>query len=160
MYIYIMKVILKDYDPEFAKTVHGIKRITKQNPGTFHTIYYEGKPAGIIGYVGDSFGQIALNEKFRGKGILPKAYKELAKKHGLKKIYASIKHDNPESMASHLKAGFKELPKKRLEYLRSTNKLGPASEGTRLEKRADMIFRMINRVLHFNVEPNFTKASK
>jgi len=131
-----MNIKLQDYDPKFAKKVTGIEEISKPDPKTYHTIYADDKPAGIVGYKGEGFVQIALNEEYRGKGITPQAYKEMAKEHGLKKLYASIRHDNPQSMQSHLKAGFKELPKKRLEYLRKKKFLGPASEGTRLEKNA------------------------
>jgi hypothetical protein len=98
-----------------------------------------------------------LNEEYRGKGITPQAYKEIAKRHGLKKLYASIRHDNPQSMQSHLKAGFKELPKKRLEYLRKKKFLGPASEGTRLEKNAVKID--FPKVEHSDIKTGYTKIS-
>jgi len=117
----------------------------------------------VVGYVKNGFVQIALNEEYRGKGILNQAYKEMANKHGLKKLYASIRYDNPASMRSHLKAGFKELPKERLEYLRKIKKLGPENEGTRLEKTAmyDKIFvKALNYIEKraFPIGATFNKA--
>jgi len=128
----------------YAKLAESLSEINhasaRKNPNNFHTIYYDKKPAGIVGYktngveAGSGLSQIELLKEFRGKGILDEAYKKMAKKHGLNKLYASIRHDNVASVKSHTKSGFTELPEDKLEQLRALGRLGKKEEGTRFER--------------------------
>jgi len=95
----ISSVTLRKYDPKLAESLSEINHASaRKNPNNFHTIYYDKKPAGIVGYktngveAGSGLSQIELLKEFRGKGILDEAYnKNTMTKKSLEKIAITIK---------------------------------------------------------------------
>lgn len=117
------QVQLKNFDKEYLKSIEGNTEILLKEDGVYYIIAADGTSAGVIGYIpaktqGRGFVQIVIEPKFRGKGILKIAEDMLAKKHGLDRLYATIKKINTRSIKAHLKAGFKKLTKKELDSLR------------------------------------------
>ena len=89
--------------------------------GTYHTITDGDKRVGVVGYENgkkEPFATIGIIKEFRGKRYLAKAYKALAAKHGLKRIYIDVEASNKKSLEAHKAVGFKDIvddvPRKRL----------------------------------------------
>lgn len=80
-----------------------------------YTVVEDGKEVGIVGFdngIEQPFLHIGIIKEFRGNGILDRAYKTLAKKHGFHRVYVDIEKSNPESVEAHKKAGFKPCTEK------------------------------------------------
>jgi len=131
-------ISLDKFDEKFLKTIKDWENIgyaPEKWPGKWYTIIYNEQKAGITGAViiNDShFFQIAIHPNFRGMGLLKSSADLLAKKLNIKKLYATVWLDNKASYKSHINAGFKEMPKDRIEYLKKIGKLENGS--TRLYK--------------------------
>ena len=124
-----MEVKLGEFDRNYFQNIEGHQNILFNKSGTYYNILVSGERAGIVGYVpckvpsNSGFIQIVISPEFRGKGILHIAENLLAKKHNLKKLFATIKKDNISSIKAHEKAGFKHLDKEYLNFLRQKEKL-------------------------------------
>jgi RimJ/RimL family protein N-acetyltransferase len=115
-------------DEQFLKTIKDYKEMyynpTKNN--FYYTIMYNRNKAGIVGIILENnlrFFQIALHPKYRGKGLLKITVELITQKHNLDIIFSTIESNNIASIKAHKKAGFKLLPKKRIEQLIKLNKL-------------------------------------
>ncbi len=108
-----MDIQLKQFDKQYLDSLKGRENIRYTEKGTYYIIVCDGENAGVVGYIpalaeeNAGFIQIVMAPEFRGKGILKIAEDILAKKHGLKKLYAKIELSNEASIKAHLKAGFK-----------------------------------------------------
>lgn len=116
-----MDIQLEQFNKKYLDSLEGKENIFYTKEGKYYIIVCDGKNAGVVGYVpalaekDAGFIQIVLNPKFRGKGITRIAEDALAKKHGLKKLYAKIELSNEESIKAHINAGFKYPTDVRLE---------------------------------------------
>lgn len=132
---------LREFEQDFFDQLETAGQI--KQPGFnvlpyFHTVYANGERAGIVGYYPTSLPdtgnvEIILAPEFRGKGLIEKVYTELAEKHNLKNLYATINRRNMTSIAAHEKIGFKRLSEEKLSELRAKSLIG--SEEVRLEKK-------------------------
>jgi L-amino acid N-acyltransferase YncA len=127
-------IYLDTFDPKFMKTIENWDNIgyyPKQYNTTLYTLMVNNKKAGIIGFVLTSlnthFLQIAISKKFRGLNLLSKGTELLAKKHNIKRLYSTVFLDNYASYKSHIKSGFKELPKKEVQRLIDIGKIEKGS---------------------------------
>ena len=106
-------ILLQPFDKDVLNAIEGKEDMfVREKEGTFYTITKDGMKVGITGFVHGSkkqppFLTIGIIKKFRGKGFLAKAYKELARKHGFKRVYVDIEKKNKESIKAHAKTGFK-----------------------------------------------------
>ena len=106
----------------------------------YHTIFVDGEMAGVVGYLAPKtnasadtgFVQIVFLPKYRGKGLIRKAYDLLATKHELKTLYATIYEKNTTSIRAHEKLGFKLLSPEKIADLRARGLLD--HDDVRLEK--------------------------
>lgn len=137
-----MKINFDKFDKKYFMGLDGHKEIFFVKKGVYHTILCDNKKAGIIGYIpakfpkNSGFVQIAIDQDFRGKGIVKIAEKLLAQKYSLKKLYATIKKDNIASIRAHQKIGFKMIKDKRLKELRKRGFL--KENEIRLEKNMNI----------------------
>jgi RimJ/RimL family protein N-acetyltransferase len=108
-----MDIQLGQFNKEYLNSLKGQDKIYYEENGIFYNIICDRENIGVVGYIQSraennaGFVQIVLDPKFRGKGIVQIAEDMLAKKHGLKKLYAKIELSNETSIKAHLKAGFK-----------------------------------------------------
>jgi len=123
------EVSLREFNQEFFEALEDnqyIKGPTIENISNYHTVYVDGEPAGVVGYlppkikaVADAgFVQIILASAYRGKGLIGKVYDLLAEKHSLKTLYATIYEKNTTSIQAHEKIGFKMLSPEKMADLR------------------------------------------
>jgi RimJ/RimL family protein N-acetyltransferase len=116
-----MDIQLEQFNKQYLDSLEGRENIRYDEEGVYYTVSCDGESAGVVGYIPSlaeknaGFIQIVLDPKFRGKGITLIAEDMLAKKHGLKKLYAKIELSNEASIKAHLKAGFKYPKDARLE---------------------------------------------
>lgn len=132
---------LKEFNQEFFESLPDSREIvapTISNEKYYHTVYAEGEPAGIVGFVpaenmrDTGFVQIVLAPAYRGKGLINKIYDRMIELHSLKTLYATINKSNSASIRAHEKIGFKMLPEEKLADLRAKGLL--SSYETRMEK--------------------------
>ncbi len=125
---------LKEFNQEFFESLpdnRQIVRPTMTNEKYYHTVYAEGEPAGIVGFVPSEnmrdtgFMQILLAPAYRGKGLISKIYDRMIELHSLKTLYATIEKSNTASIRAHEKIGFKILPEEKLEDLRTKGFIQP-----------------------------------
>ncbi len=134
-----MKIELADFDNGFLKKINGCDNILVSDNGIYYTILFEGKKAGIIGYIPgrdskkSGFVQVIIKPDLRGRGIAGAAEKILAQKHNLKILYATIAKNNISSIRAHQKIGFKILNEKKINELRKKGFL--KNEEIRMEMR-------------------------
>ena len=121
-------ISLGEFNQEFFESLDGARQIvapTMTNERYYHTIFVEGEPAGIVGFVPSQslsdtgFVQIVLAPAYRGKGLIGKIYDRLIELHSLKTLYATIEKSNTASIRAHNKIGFKMLSEIELENLRA-----------------------------------------
>lgn len=125
---------LGEFNQEFFESLDGSRHIvspTISNEKYYHTVYAEGEPAGIVGFVpaenmkDTGFVQIVLSPAYRGKGLISKIYERMIELHSLKTLYATIEKANTASIRAHDKIGFKILPEEKLQDLRAKGLLEP-----------------------------------
>ena len=106
-------ILLQPFDEDVLNAIEGKEHMfVREKEGTFYTITKDGTKVGITGFIHGSkkqppFLTIGIIKKFRGKGFLGRAYKELARKHGFKRVYVDIEKRNKESIKAHEETGFK-----------------------------------------------------
>jgi len=109
-------VLLSPFDKEVYNSIEGKEHMfLREGEGTYYTIINSGKKVGIVGFANgkkNPFLTIGIIKKFRGKGILPKAYGALARSHGLRKAYVDIENTNKKSLEAHRAFGFKPTTEK------------------------------------------------
>jgi len=111
-------IVLSKFDMKFFNSLKDKKEIILDlRNGIYHTILFNNKKVGIVGYIKtkDSkigFVQIIISPKFRGKGFMI-SEDILAKKYNLKVLLATIKKENVQSIKAHKKIGFIEFPKQK-----------------------------------------------
>ncbi len=136
-----MEIQLGKFEKEYFKTLNDCEKILVAKNGIYHTIIYNNKKAGIVGYIpvkfsdNSGFIQIIINPNFRNKGIVRIAENLLAQKYNLKILYATIKKENIISIRAHQKIGFKTINDKRLRELRKNGYL--EKNEIRLEKNME-----------------------
>lgn len=134
------QIQLKDFDQDFfdlQETAGQIKQPDFKVLPYFHTVYANGEKAGIVGYQPTGLPdtgnvEIILAPEYRGKGLIEKVYDELAEKHRLKVLYATINLRNMVSLSAHERIGFKRLPAEKQTELREKGIIGEGE--VRLEK--------------------------
>ena len=113
IYSLFESVTLTPFDKEVFNSIEGKEHMfLREKEGTFYTITDGDKNIGIVGFIHGTKNQppfftIGIVKEFRGEGFLPKAYKELAKKHGFKRAYVDIEKSNKVSIEAHKGFGFK-----------------------------------------------------
>lgn len=127
-----MKIRLEEFDPEFLETIEGHEEILIKDEGFYHVFTVDSEPAGVVGYIQlqdkkaegkQGFVQIAISNKFRGKGLVKQAEDLLAEKYDLIVLYATINEKNQASLQAHLKAGFEYEEPSKVDWLRQNGKL-------------------------------------
>lgn len=124
-----MDLKLSKFDKKYLKTLDEHKKILIIKNGFYHTILYNNKKAGIVGYLptkstkNSGFVQIIIDNKFRRKGIVKIAENLLVQKYNLKTLYATISKENIASIGAHQKIGFRILDDKKLNNLRKKSLL-------------------------------------
>jgi len=106
-------LLLVGFDMEYYKQIAGNYADTailgRQGASMYTVIDGQGNHLGVVGlfyHEGKPFVDVAIDPTQRGKGLLPRFYQLLAKKHGLKKMWAYVNNNNPASIKSHEKIGF------------------------------------------------------
>ena len=133
-----MNIQLTKFNKDFLETIEGNEEVLLQEDGFYYTFTVDGQVAGVVGYIPlesekeIGFVQIAVHQDFRGKGLVKLAEEELAKKHDLGLLYATINQEDKASIRAHIKAGFEPEDIERLQYLRGQGLL--KSNETRLIK--------------------------
>ena len=127
-----MKLQLLPLDQEFLETIEGHEGVIIDEKGVYHVFSVDHEPAGIVGFIplkdktsegNQGFVQIAISNKFRGKGLVRKAEDLLAEEHDLIVLYATIDEKNKASVAAHLKAGFEPEDPGKVEWLKQNGML-------------------------------------
>ena len=118
-----MNVKLTKFNRLFFKTLAGCKDVLIKDKGFYYTIICDGEKTGVVGFVPalfpkSGFVQIVVAPSFRGRGLVRIAESLLAKKRGLKILYATVKKRNVASIKSHKKAGFHLMKSSELNFLR------------------------------------------
>jgi len=118
------KITLAKFDKNFLKTIKDYRKIhLAPKEAICYTITKGNKKAGIIGFKtkeeGKHFLKIGIHQDYRGQGIFKEALKLLMKKHKIKRIYSTVAVANLASVRAHIKAGFKRLPKKQEDILKT-----------------------------------------
>ena len=119
---------LNKVDINFLKSIKDYKEMyfNQNSYNKYHTIIHKDQKVGIVGIILENnlnFFQIAIHQKFRGKGLLNIASDLIAQKYKLKILNSTIEHDNISSIKAHKKAGFKMIPKLRIKMLIKLKKL-------------------------------------
>ena len=119
---------LDSVDINFLKSIKDYKEMyfNPNKYNKYHTIIYDNQKAGIVGVILENnlnFFQIAIHQKFRGKGLLNISSDLIAQKYNLKILNSTIEHDNISSIKAHKKAGFKMIPELRIKMLIKLKKL-------------------------------------
>jgi len=125
----------------FFESIFGHEQVLIKKEGVYHTFLVSGEKAGVVGFIptqnsrGEKlyFVQIALADKFRGKGLTKLVEDLLAEKYDIPILYVTIGKDNAASIKAHLKAGFQEMDKEILNTLYKNGFLRVSQ--TRLFKR-------------------------
>jgi len=109
-------ITLEVFDKDTFDAIEGKEHMFfRKGEGVYHTIVQNGKNVGTVGFTNgriDPFFTIGIIEEFRGKGILAKAYKLLASKHGFRRAYIDIENTNKKSIKAHKDFGFKPVIEK------------------------------------------------
>lgn len=120
-------VTLGDFNQEYFNSLPDTSKIVAPLLGQedlYHTVYVDGQPIGVVGLIvskklpDTAFTQIVLEPDWRGKGLIGPIYDQLADRHDLRTLYATIDKDNYSSQLAHEKIGFKLLPEEKLVDLR------------------------------------------
>jgi len=139
-----MDVKLKPFSRSFFNTLSGKEAVLDPDRFEFteyRTILVNGEKAGVVGMIfpkGDrSWGaiQIALEPRFRGKGLLQACEDMLASELKVYNLYATIEKENIHSINSHKRAGFRMLSEVDLKKIRKQGFLKESQ--VRLYKRLD-----------------------
>lgn len=100
---------------KYFNSLDGHEKAKLSKKGIYHPIYYKNKKAGIVGYVPDyisnkaGFVQIVIDKPYRGLGLAQAAENELARKHHLKTLIATISKKNTVSIQAHKKMDLEHL---------------------------------------------------
>lgn len=131
-----MKIELEKFDLDFLASILGHEEIVIRDDGVYYVFTADGQKAGVVGFLpfekDAGFVQVAVSPDFRGKGLVKLAEEELARKHDLKILYATINQDNKNSIRAHINAGFEPEDIERMQFLRSRGLL--KSSEVRLRK--------------------------
>ncbi|MFA5128596.1 MAG: GNAT family N-acetyltransferase [Patescibacteria group bacterium] len=110
---------LADFDMEYFKNLEGKDgwiALGQENCKNqkYHTVIGEGgEKLGIVGVYDTEDEQnithIVIDQKYRGKGLVPKFYEALMGKEDLNTLIATIDRKNRPSIVSHERAGFKKV---------------------------------------------------
>lgn len=136
-----IKISFDVFDNSFFESIPGHEQVSIKKDGVYHNFLVGGERAGVVGFIptqnnrGEKlyFVQIALSDKFRGKGLTKLAEDLLAEKYDIPILYATIEKDNEASIKAHLKAGFQEMEEETLDSLYKNGFLRVSQ--TRLFKR-------------------------
>lgn len=121
------EINLGEFNQEFFENLDDSRKIEAPNISNekyYHTIFVDGEPAGIVGFIPSQhlpdtgFMQIILTSAFRGKGLISKIYERMIELHSLKTLYATIEKGNSASIRAHEKIGFRPLPEADQQILR------------------------------------------
>jgi HAD superfamily hydrolase (TIGR01509 family) len=129
---------LGEFDEKYLKNLDDHKKILLKEKGIYHTILFNDKKIGIVGYIPakspdhSGFVQIIINRNHRGEGIVEVAENLLAQKYNLEILYATIEKTNDTSIRAHQKIGFATLSNEKLRNLKEKGFL--KENETRLEK--------------------------
>ncbi|MFH1523164.1 MAG: GNAT family N-acetyltransferase [Patescibacteria group bacterium] len=115
---------LVKFNEKFLESIKDYKKIyLNPKKGIFYTITYGNKIAGVIGYIikegGKNILKIGIHQKYRGQDIFRNALDLLVKTHKIKKIYSTVLIANLASIKAHRKIGFRRIPKRIEEKLKT-----------------------------------------
>lgn len=133
-----MEIRIGQFDMEYHTTIQGHDEISFSKNGIYHSIFYNNKIVGTVGYLpakypkNSGFIQIAISADYRGQGVMKIAEDLIVEKYKLEKLYATIKNNNTASIKAHKKSGFEMVEPNRVVELRDAGLLSP--EEIRMEK--------------------------
>jgi len=109
-------VLLAPFSKDVYNSIEGKEHMfLREGEGTYYTIVSDSKKVGVVGFANgkkNPFLTIGIIKKFRGKGILPKAYDALARKHRFRRVFIDVENTNKESIKAHKEFGFKPTTEK------------------------------------------------
>ncbi len=118
-------MLLGQFNQKYFESLEGHEKILPPSNRTiYYTIILKGIKIGVVGYFipffpkHSGFIQLAIEPKFRGKGLAESATKMLIKKDNLEILFSTLDKSNSSSLKFLLKSGFKFVSKERMNDLR------------------------------------------
>jgi L-amino acid N-acyltransferase YncA len=110
---------LADFDLDYFKRLEGeegwiaIGQENCKNQKYYTVIGEDGEKLGIVGVYDmedeKNLTHITIDQKYRGKGLVPKFYEAIMAKENLSSLTATISRGNRPSIISHERASFKKI---------------------------------------------------